>query len=274
MKTSDYIYNKLGTIEVFHQSLTYQQDDIRRDFHGMVQNSVQAFYGGHISNELSRLIKSGQVAFSEDMIADKKHINCLVKIYGSNDNPVNALNSALIISCWGSFELSVTTLCESLLPQEWKDELSSLEFERLLKILKDENIKEATITKLKTAFSKDHLTHVPVWRKFNSLVKYAETLNKKYTRTRKVDVEFISRYGDMRNSLMHSNGIYHGENRTYTFKDYEIKFEKGKQFTYRPDKDLPKFYLDLVFNLTDIFKAIADLYQDTKFISYPDLDTP
>lgn len=273
MRNSDYIYDRLEKIEKFYKDLTFRPDDIRRDFHGMVQNSVQTFYGGHISNELSQLIKEGRVSFNEDTFDKKKHIDCLVKIYGASNNSINSLNSTLIISCWGSFEVSLTTLSESLLPQTIKDELGSFEFEKAWKILKDDNIKEETIAKLKSSFSKDHLTHAPVWRKFNCLVKHAETLGKKYSRKRKDDIEFISRYSDMRNSLMHSNGVYHGDNRTYPFKDYEIKFERGKQFTYRPDKELPEFYFDLIMNLTDIFIAITELYQDTEFISYPDTDT-
>lgn len=273
MQNSDYIYYRLEKTEKFYQCLTFPSNDIRRYFHGMVQNSVHTFYGGHISNELSQLIKDGQVIFIEDTIDKKKHIDCLIKIYDNSNNSINSINSTVIISCWGSFEVSLTTLSDALLHQTEKDELSSLEFVKALNILKDENIKEEAIEKLKSAFSKNHLTHVPVWRKFNCLIKHAETLGKKYTRTRKDDIEFISRYCDMRNSLMHSNGIYYGDNKSYTFKDYKIKFEDGKQFTYSPDKVLPEFYLDLTSNLTEIFIALTDLYSETEFISYPDTET-
>lgn len=272
MKNSDYIIKILTEFEKYNDSLSFPTNDIRRDFHGMVSNSIRSFYAGHIATELAQKISDGKVLFTEDLIRHRSHFDNLVKIYKNSTNSINSLNRHVVISCWTSFEVSLTTLGEALLPEREKEYLNLNDYTKACKLLEPE-IKDETLEKLKTAFQKKHLTHVQVWRKFSSLVKHAEALGKTYSRKRKDDIEFLSIYGDMRNCLMHSNGLYFGSNRLRKFNEYEIRFENGKQFGYRPEKEVPEFYIDLIINLSSIYIALTDLYADTYFISYPDTET-
>ncbi|MEI6487519.1 MAG: hypothetical protein WCP52_01080 [Bacteroidota bacterium] len=273
MKKSDSILKILTEVESLYKILTFPENDIRRDFHGMVLSALQSFYCGYIASELSQKIADGKVAFDDELIENKTHIDKLLKTYEKSDGTIYSINRHLILTCWTSFEVSLTTLSEALLPDTEKESLSLNEYVTACKILKGEKIKDETLQKLKDTFSKKHLTHIEVWRKFNALVKNAEKAGKTYSRVRQDDILFLQMYGTMRNSLMHSNGIYFGRYIKYLFNDYEIEFQNGKTFGYKPAEELPKFYTDLMYHLSNIYLALTDLYYEIDFISYPDTET-
>ena len=182
----------MTVIERHYESLTFPADDIRRDFHGMVSNSIRSFYAGHIASELAQEIGNGNFFFKEELIENRTHFDNLSKIYTNSDDPIYSLNRHVIIGCWTSFEVSLTTLSEAILPKKEKDELSLIDYAKARKILKGEkNIKEETLKKLETVFYKKHLTHVQVWRKFSSLVKYAENSKKNTVEQERMTFYFL-----------------------------------------------------------------------------------
>ncbi len=68
--------------------------------------------------------------------------------------------------------------------------------------------------------------------------------------------------------MLHSNGIYTGNDYMYTFKDTDFKFENGKMFQVSNDYDF--IYFDITFELASIFSNITENIEFEDLISYPE----
>src|ERR1017187_6926334 len=126
MRLSDYLFGIAEGIKKYYNDLKFPEDDIRKDFHGMIYDLVNNYYYGHVSFELSNKISDGKVLFLEEMHEHKTHIDRLTevnKIATLSSSFIASLNKQLIIGSWTSFELSITTIADVILTETEKDSL-------------------------------------------------------------------------------------------------------------------------------------------------------
>lgn len=270
MKYSDYLLEISEAQKQYCLSLKFPEDDVRTDFHGMVYDVTYNFYCGHVAYELGAEIRNGNVMFNEKIIDSKNHIDRLtevVKVKMLTTSYLSALNKHFAIGVWTAFELSVTVMASTLLNDNDKQELLGYKSDEIINILKNKGLDTAILDKVSKKLTDNHITHVPLSRKFRKVLSLYDG---KYKRNLQDDLRFIEFYGKMRNTLVHSNGIYYGKQDEYKFKDYVFRFENGKIFTYTNDQEMPpRLYVELASNLSSIYIALTDLLTDIKEIKYP-----
>lgn len=152
-----------------------------------------------------------------------------------------------------------------MLGENQKAKLLRFQFDDIRKKLKIEE-DEA----LRKKFAKQHLTHVPIARKYNKLFRI---IRDKYSRPLKQDEHFLSFLGDFRNSI-HTNFIYYGSaDKKYQFDEIEFLFVQRQIVRYNdPTPFGPTLYLNIFERLVEISLEISLSINVADEIPYPDLD--
>jgi hypothetical protein len=230
------------------------------------------------------------------MIESKSHIEKLREVattQGYTTSYQSSLNKNFILGVWTSFETSITIIADNVLSDKEKEELYGFGKEDILKILKNLELSDDTVDKISELlnFKREDTLKIlkGVELKKETIDKIAKKLTVKYLSgvpmSRKIkkiyahfnakpvldNIGFTDFYGKMRNTLSHSNSIFHGESFEYTFKNYKFKFENGKIFTYTVDHEMPpRLYIELATHLSSIFVNLTDLLIEIEEIKYTD----
>ena len=80
MRLSNYLLEASEEIKKVIVTLKYPEDDIRRDYHGMIYDVVDNYYLGHIAYELAEEIVKGKIGFDKDLLPFKTHIDRLTGV--------------------------------------------------------------------------------------------------------------------------------------------------------------------------------------------------
>lgn len=268
MQNSDFIIKWVESLKQDLNNAPYVEDDIRKDFFGMVIDSAYVYYRNFLLIEISILINRKKIDLKK--LAKNQHligVTVLIKNERSHQSHNNAMNRQFLIDTYSTFEMCVTALCQYTCAEEENQKLLETGYNDIIKLINADKLSAKELTKLKVAYTVNHLTHVPIVRKTDALFKKV----KGYTRDIKADKEFLRFFGKLRNA-MHSNYIYSGKNYKYTFGHADFIFEDGKIITWQdPFKNSPKLYFYLAGNLNEIFKAITATIKYDGHIPYPDL---
>lgn len=279
MNETDFILKWTEDLKSEISTLNFQENDMRKDFFGLLHDVSFCYYLGYISYNISKFINQGQVEIKEKVSNYQVHIDRLAEI---SNHPLlsaghfNSLNRNLIIDSWSAFELCITTFSSALCEPLELEKLLSHQYSEIIRILRHTNISENELKKLKKHLIKEHMTHVPINRKIDLLFIKAEN----YYRDKKKDKEFLLFYGKLRNT-MHTNFIYYGNYYEYKFGNAHFKFENGKLVKWidpfrpkigslPPYVESPKLYFYLLGELKEIWKTLITSTKFEDVIYYPD----
>lgn len=258
-------------IRNFVISLTYPENDIRREFFAMAYDNYLNFYHGLVTMVFANEVAAGNVGFHERIHYMKEHVSNLSDLGAEpilNESLFSSINKQIVLGMWTAFELSITVLAESILTESEKDELKSIKLSDILTILKANEVTDSQKSKLSKILSDKNMSMLPAWRKFNALLKSCSD----YKRDKKQDIEYIKFYSTMRNCISHSNSIFHGNDFDFAFKGYEFRFVNGKEYKHTFDPNLlSHLFIDLGNELIDIYSELIKEFDSFQFISYPDI---
>tara|TARA_R110002020_G_scaffold433490_1_gene643568 strand:- start:304 stop:1119 length:816 start_codon:yes stop_codon:yes gene_type:complete len=269
LKNSDFILDWTDKLKSEMNEIPFVEDDIRKDFFGMLTDTAYCYYRSYLLYEISDLINSGKLDFGE--FKDNIHvkaIEALSKNSKSNQSHFNSLNRNFIIDAWSTFEICVNTFCKEICNENEIEHLLNWKFRDVKKVLPKEKLNDNELEKLSSKLGAGHLTHVPIVRKTDIIFKKVNG----YSRDIEEDKKFLLFFGRFRNT-MHSNFIYYGKSFDYKFGHALFKFEDGDMVKwYDPFESTPKLYFYLVGNLKNIWKAMIEAIKFDGMIYYPNLE--
>jgi hypothetical protein len=177
----------------------------------------------------------------------------------------NSAYRGLLTESWSTFEFCLTYLCEYLFDGAIKDDLLNYEFNEVCNIIKNKELTEPERRKLEKKFIKDHLTHVPMVRKYSKIHAAYEDYYQGDWGEDKLFLEFYAKY---RNS-MHTNYIYHGNDKQYTFLEITYTFTNGEPIEHSEEPSINNMF-DLALKLKDTCKRLFDAIQYPGLIPFPE----
>lgn len=269
MKNSNFIIEWVERLKSEMNDLPFIEDDIRKDFYGLINDVAYCYYRPYLLYEISNLTNQKKLDFG--LIKNSIHIKAieaLTKNTISSKSHFNSLNRNLILDVWSTFEICINTFCEKVCSDQEIDKLLNHKYSDIRKVLPVEKISEQELDSLKDKLKTKHLTHVPIVRKTDALFKKTDN----YSRNIEDDKKFLYFFGTFRNS-MHSNFIYYGKTFEYKFGHAIFKFKDGEMVKwYDPFDSTPKLYFYLTGNLKDIWRALIDSIKFNDVIYYPNLE--
>ena len=262
----DLLNNLLESVKEEHNSLELDDDDVRKSFFALYSSVVRDFYNGRISFLISGMIANKEVNFNSETIEFAPHfIKFSEKAYISEwmNSYLMLLNRNLINNSWTSFETCVSLIYDKIISKKEKNKVLLDKNKKLINLIKSvDGITEDKSSQIIQVVVEGDFT--PLIRKFRKIVN-----KKKYVRDYKSDVNFIDFASKLRNSMLHSNGIFTGNNDyEYTFKDVDFKFENGKMFHVLNGYDF--VYLDITLELVSIFLSTVNSIEFEDLIPYPE----
>jgi hypothetical protein len=269
----DNLLEQIKGIEKYQQNLSFPENDVRRDFHGLILDIVQNYYWNNCAYEFYFQMGEKNIGFAakEGVGSLTPHINRLADIPKKNQRSyLNNMYRSLILGTWTSFELAVSTIVDAIVSGQEKERLQSRRADKIIDLFPDGNKPgDGVIKKIKKELKEGYIHIIPMPDRINSILnmypdKYTGDINK--------DKEFINFYSKIRSSLIHNNGIYYGGDFSYDFYAYKFIFKKGEKFSYKRMEDHAEIdiYMTLAYELIKIFMRISDLTSDVQFIPYPD----
>lgn len=255
-------------LKVKIEKAPFNENDIRKDFLGLIWDILHNYYKGYCLLLISDLINTNKIALDKSIYDHKPHFDkvCeLTKVDILKQGQINYLNRGLLIDVWSTFELCVTTFTNGIVNDDEKEKLLSFEYNNILKHLKNTFLNKTDNETLSKSLRKTHLTHVPIVRKIDLLFK--KTVE--YSREIEEDKKFLAFLGKLRNT-MHTNFIYYGKDYTYTFNDTSFLFVNEKVVEWDAYDNL---WLDLVDTLISIWLEIIRTIKHDNVILYPDLNS-
>jgi hypothetical protein len=175
--------------------------------------------------KLSSYILGGGLVFSSDIKDFDSHNQRLIEISrfdALKRSYSNNLNRGFFIWSFSNFEVCVTIFCNAVLSDEKIEHLLNHSLNEITAILKNIPIDEKILLNLNKNLRKSHLTHVPLIRKIDMLLK---ACGNQYFGDKNDDREFLVFLSRFRNTV-HSNWVYFG-------KDYEYFLFNGAHFIFR-----------------------------------------
>ena len=263
-KNSEIIFETIQELENQNLQGNFHTDDVRNYFYGIILTNLVNYLKGYFFLELSTNLVSKQSQFSNAFTNYEQHVILdTVKSKKSVIHYLSPHHRNLIIGSWNIFELLITCMCDKLISVEAREELLSFQVKEILD--KKNTLNEAG----KKYLLKKHLADVPITRKYNVLIKFAD----KYSRNWNDDKKFLEFLRDFRNAGMHSNFIHFGsEKPDYIFRKVKFRFQYGKIVDYDDPNPLsPTLYLSLSIELVKIVNEIIRAIQFNDLIPYPDL---
>jgi hypothetical protein len=259
--TIEEIYNFTENIKLEINNSTWQKNDVRLNFYKLYYTTIYDFYIGNVYHQLAEYINEGKVFFSPEILHFENHLNLLREI------PTNAilknsfsgnLNRNVFIGTWSSFELSVSQIFENITTDSDLENIIKDMNKKLLNSINDneENDSDLILELLKKS------SFIPINRKFEFIVKKNKA---KYTKDLKNDYCFLELVTNLRNCLLHSNGLYHGrKNLRFEFAATTFTFEKGKPFKQIGNN--PNLYFDIANKIKEVFTSISITTAEIEFI--------
>ncbi|CAM3788347.1 hypothetical protein FLGE108171_15065 [Flavobacterium gelidilacus] len=269
MKNSDFIIEWVDKLKFEMDCLTFMEDDIRKDFYGLINDVAYCYYRPWLLYEISFLTNQEKLEFgSLNENIHIKAIKALTKNSVSSTSHFNSLNRNFILDAWSTFEICVNTFCEGVSNAYELERLLNHKYSDYIKLLPKGKLNDDELKVIKTKLITKHLTHVPIVRKTDALFK--KTVS--YSRNIDEDKRFLLFFGALRNT-MHSNFIYYGKTFEYKFGHAIFKFEDGEMVKwFDPFEATPKLYFYMVGYLKDIWRALIDSIKWEEIIYYPNLE--
>lgn len=257
------------TLELKQDCYKYQEafseDDIRTAFFGLMYTTLHEYYLGRVTFRLYQLFGTKDILFGEGVVQYKPHFT---RLYEVKDHPVatevyfRELNINIFLGSWTPFETSVGLLF---------DEISNVEDR--INIIYDMNNKLVKISNKLDEEDKKSLMSIieskrfiPLHRKFKYLRyrKKTQYSNQDY----KKDKEFINFCATLRNTILHSNGIYYGNDFSYEFKKSEFVFINKKEFSIK--NTFEDLFIEIFIELKAVFSRLLNCTLDKKNMEYPE----
>jgi hypothetical protein len=269
MNESDFILKWTDDLKTEIKSLTFQDDDIRKDYFDLTYDVAYCYYRGFILFKFSDFINKGQIAFNKEVYNYKIHINRVaetVKHPPLTAGYFNSLNRSLLIDAWSVFELCVTTLCNGICSKQELCKLLEFHYKEIVGEIKSTKLKDSENSAIRKLTIKRHLTHIPITRKTDFLFKKS----KGYGRDIEKDKEYLRFLGRFRNTL-HTNFIYYGNEFEYKIGQAHFVFKDNKIVKwYNPFSQPSKLYFYLIGELKEIWKELVMTIEHSGLIQYPD----
>lgn len=176
----------------------------------------------------------------------------------------NSAYRGLLIESWSAFEFCLTYLCDFLFTSEAKKELLEQDLNDIKKVLARYSLSDAHMQKVTKMFYRDHLTHVPMTRKYNKLYSL---FRQHYQGNWSEDSSFLEFFGKYRNT-MHTNYIYQGKDKSYSFLGITYHFANGEAVSHSEEPTINNMF-DLAVKLKDTCKRLFDAIQHPGLIPFP-----
>lgn len=264
MEELEYIKQELGKLVDEIHSHPLGTDDIRRSYLELTLGVFNLYYIQWDTVTSARIIQQKPV----EVTKEEKYIltvfinSVFEKEYYWMRRNSNYRN--LLIESWSMFEFCLTYLCEELFNEEIKNQLLEYDLKEINKILSKYDLSALDKQKVEKIFYRDHLTHVPVTRKYNKLY----SLFKKFYKGNWIeDSTFLDFYGKYRN-CMHANYIYHGKDKEYTVLGTTYSFINGEPVAHSKEASASSM-LDLAIELKSICRRLFDAIQHPGLLRFP-----
>ncbi|MFD1873887.1 hypothetical protein [Hymenobacter bucti] len=264
MEDLEYIKQETDKLVAEIHSHPLSTDDIRRSFLELILHTFNLYYIQWDTIQSARIIQPKPIPVTkEERYILNVFVNSVVeKQYYQMRSNSNYRN--LFLESWSTFEFCLTYLCEELLDEVTKKELLEYDLKEINKTLLKYNLSDADNQKIEKIFYRNHLTHVPVTRKYNKLY----SLYKKfYTGNWTEDSAFLEFYGKYRN-CMHTNYIYHGKDKEYTFFGITYFFIDSEVVSQNKEATSSN-KLDLAIQLKNICRRLFDAIQHPGLLPFP-----
>ncbi|MFD2588325.1 hypothetical protein ACFSQJ_15405 [Croceitalea marina] len=254
--------------ESFKQEILQMElhsDDVRKSFFGLVYSGIYDYYIGRTAYQICEYIGTGNVKFDEEIYHFREHAHRLYEIQHIgklSDGYYGNLNRQITYTVWTSFETTISLVFDYLATEENTIEIiksMNRKIFRSIETLPEDKQSVITKTLIKTSF-------IPLLRKFNFIVKRNPEL---YVGDVSSDREFLNFTNKMRNCLIHTNGVYYGNEYLYEFQGAEFRFRNGEVFEQRGTKSRD-IYLDISIKLKKIIENLMPCIADINHIGYPD----
>lgn len=240
-------------------------DDVRKSFFGLVYSGIYDYYIGKASYQICEYIGTGNVKFDEKIYHFREHAHRLLEIHNIgklSDGYYGNLNRQITYTVWTSFETTISMIFDFLANED--DKISIIErmnqkIFRAIQTLSQDERQVINNALIKNSF-------IPLIRKFNFIVKRNP---ESYTGDIRLDREFLNFTNKMRNCLIHTNGVYYGNDYIYEFLGSEFRFRNGEVFEQRGTNSRD-IYLDIAINLKKIIENLMPCISDIPHIGYPD----
>lgn len=278
MKTMIYESEKILVVlqqnRKFTEELSYEQNDIRVDFFRYINSILDRYFKGFCYIEVLNEIYEKR-AINPDKLVTKEQFFHILENNVDNMKRIayfSDLTRSLLIDSWSVFEMSITTILETILTHEELNKILRKDYDKINTILSKSGLGNKDITTIDkllvdNQINKEHLTHLSVNRKFEKLFKI---INIEYNNRRNIirDKEFLKFFGKYRNG-MHLNFIYFGKDYEFNFRNQTFVFTNAKPIK-TPIKPIE---LDLIVELVNIFKAIISCLDNNLVIkSYDEFE--
>lgn len=261
-----YIKQKIDEISSEIKSCPFENNDLRISYLDHMFGVFNINYLQWCAIYSASAIEKAVVKQADRVIFDA--FLSIVKNNGYFTNINNSINRGLFLDSWSTFEFFLTYICNELFKEPTKEptktKMLEHDYKKVVKILSRHDLSNAELLKLKGCLAEEHLTHLPVTRKYEKLY----SLYKDYYKGNwDEDYEFLAFFGKYRNS-MHTNYIYHGTDKNYNILGVNYDFINGEAI--RPNRKLHVAdMIDLAVRLKDIAMTLFNSIQHPGLLEYP-----
>ena len=257
-----YIKQKIDDISREIDSCSFDYNDLRSSY-------LDHMFGVYNINYLQWCAIYSANAIEEAVVkeADKAILDAFMSIVKKEayfSNIRNSINRSLFLDSWSTFEFFLTYICSKLFDEPTKIKMLEHKFKKVIKIFPQGSLTDEQLIKLNDCLVEKHLTHLPVTRKYEKLYSLYKS---HYQGDWKEDYEFLAFFGKYRNS-MHTNYIYHGEDKSYNILGINYSFINGEAI--RPNRQLHVAdMIDLAVKLKDTAMRLFNSIQHSGLLEYP-----
>ena len=169
MENLEHIHQGLKTLVAEIQAHPSGTEDMRRSYLELTLQTFNLYYIQCNTVNAALIISKKYFSVARDEVEVLSVFNKSVSERDFFYARRNGANRGLLLESWSTFEFCLTYLCDLLFTDDIKAELLERDLNDIKKILTDYELSEVHMQKISKMFYRDHLTHVPVTRKYNKL---------------------------------------------------------------------------------------------------------
>ncbi len=204
MKNSDFIIEWVEKLKSEMDGLPFIEDDIRKDFYGLINDAAYCYYRPYLLYEISTLTNKKKLDFG--ILKENMHvkaIEALTKNSTSAKSHFYSLNRNFILDAWSTFEICVNTFCEGVCNEKEIEKLLSHKYSDIIKLLPKGRLNDDELNSLKIkskTSSKNSIKTVTTALNLNSFSPYSTGSQNLSQHNRKrlivsMDVRSLSNHG-------------------------------------------------------------------------------